>query len=86
MPVQISTVYESLVDVQTGSDGRFTGELTLNQEDDIYAQFIPDNDHASAESQLQHISVQPSPTRFTIKVTPAQVKLGEPVTVSGRLT
>lgn len=86
MPVRISAVYESPVDVQTGVDGRFTGALTLNQEDEIYARFTTDNDYASADSQWQHISVQPSPTRFTIDVTPAQVKLGEQVTISGRLT
>ncbi|MEV4267656.1 hypothetical protein [Kribbella sp. NPDC049584] len=86
MPVRVSTIFESFVDVQTGTDGRFAGAVTLNQEDDLYARFLGDSDYASADSQFQHISVQPSPTRFTIDVTPRQVKLGQPVTISGRLT
>ncbi|NEA35326.1 hypothetical protein [Streptomyces sp. SID13031] len=86
MPVRVGTTFEPFVDVQTSPAGRFTGEVTLDHEDNIYARFTGDSDYASAESQFQHISVQPSPTRFTVKVSPAQVKLGEPVTISGQLT
>lgn len=87
--VRVSTPFEPHVDVMTGADGRFTGTLTLNAPDQVFASFnasgeIPD--YASAESDFQRITVIPSKTRFTITVSPAQVKAGEPVTVSGQLT
>ncbi|MFC9692913.1 hypothetical protein ACFTSF_30465 [Kribbella sp. NPDC056951] len=86
MPVRVGASFEPSVDVQTGPDGRFTGEVALNQEANIYARFEGGGDYVFAESEPQHISVTPSPTRITVKVSPKQVKLGEPVTISGRLS
>ncbi|WP_157979762.1 hypothetical protein [Kribbella monticola] len=86
-PVEILSLFGPSVGVQTGSDGRFTGTVTLNKADDISAYFnIRSNDYGFAESESQHISVQPLRTRIAVKVTPGQVKAGEPVTISGQLT
>jgi uncharacterized protein YaiE (UPF0345 family) len=86
MPVRVGSYFDPFVLVQTSPAGRFSGEVTLDDEADLYAKFSGDGDYVPGESQFQHISVQPSPTRFTVKVSPAQVKLGETVTISGQLT